>query len=242
MNLLFQKSKDIIVLALFLLTVSFLGLSRGVEAQSASLYFAPSTFNVASGEEFSVKVMLNTAGVEVNAVTSDFTYAPDLLEVVSVDSSNSVFDEVIEENYEESGVIYISMYMTPTELFDGIGEITTINFKALTDTKSELSFTQDVAVTDKNAQDVLGVVEIASINPGTSDESDTSDQTEGTVETGDEREDKLTKYMPIALGVFFLFVIIVVVLLITKKGPKEVSVGQADMPQKPEGPPGQNQV
>lgn len=153
----------LIFIALFL-TLSV----EPVNAQSASLYFSPSTRSVGLNQSFSISIMINTGGVAVNGVTADFTYPAARLEVVSIDSSSSEFSIQAEEDYTSAGTVYISRAISGGNSFTGTGVVAVVNFRSTTSGTSTLSFTNDAIITSasENPTNVLGTTQTATITAG----------------------------------------------------------------------------
>lgn len=125
-------------------------------SQPASLYFDPDIYTASVGSSFTVKVMVDTGGEAVNALTTDFTYPVDKLEVLNIDSTNSTFGLTVEEVYS-SGTVFISRGYTPEGGgFTGVGEVATIQFSALSLGQANLNFTTDAVVANTDSVDVLG--------------------------------------------------------------------------------------
>jgi len=75
--------------AVFLLLIISLLVSSKTEA--ASLYLSPASSTVSVGNIFSVKVIVNTSGKPINNAESIIQFPVDMLEVVSVSKSSSIF-------------------------------------------------------------------------------------------------------------------------------------------------------
>lgn len=149
-----------------------------VRAQSASLTFSPASQSVGINQTFSVAIMINTGGVAVNGVTADFTFPSARLEVVSIDSSSSVFNLTAEENHA-SGVVYISRAVSGGGSYNGSGEVVTVNFRSTATGSSTLAFTDDAAVTDAGtSSDVLGTTGTGTVSAGSLPATGLSDQKE----------------------------------------------------------------
>ncbi|MBN2016384.1 hypothetical protein JW766_06175 [Candidatus Dojkabacteria bacterium] len=149
-----------IIVSLFLLS-----LATDVWGQSASLYFSPSSQSVSLNQEFSVQVMINTSGVNVNGVTADFTFPTDRLQVVSIDDADSEFTQELESTFS-GGTVYISRGTPGGESFNGTGNVATVNFRATGSGTATLEFTSDATVTDTGANNVLGSTSSATIASG----------------------------------------------------------------------------
>lgn len=60
-------------------------------ARAASLYLSPSTKQVSVGDILSVRVLINTDGKPINNSQAAISFPADLLEVVSLSKSGSIF-------------------------------------------------------------------------------------------------------------------------------------------------------
>lgn len=100
--------------------------------EAASLYLSPASSSVSVGNIFSIKVMVNTSGKVINNAEANIQFPTDMLEVVSVTKSSSVFSLWVEEpsfsNYTGNIVFNGGV---PNPGFNGSnGYISTITFKA----------------------------------------------------------------------------------------------------------------
>ena len=66
-------------------------------ANAASLYFSPSSGNFSVGDIISTSVFVNTEGVAINNADAVINFPTDLLEVISVNKSGSIFSLWVEE-------------------------------------------------------------------------------------------------------------------------------------------------
>ena len=146
----------------------------GVSADSSALFFDPANGRHASGDYFFVDVMADTQGENVNAIGAYVSYPSDLLEVVSVDTTGSPMEFIVERNYG-LGSIEISGG-SPTPGFSGVYHIATVEFHALEAGKAELSFLPASAViTDAGNQNIFdsspgAIYEIGEATSSTSQE------------------------------------------------------------------------
>jgi len=139
---------------LFVLGALFSPYGAVAEEPVLALFPPESTYEV--GDRFTVEVLLNTQGQDVNAVASYIEYPDNLLVPVSINMANSPMHIVVERNYG-MGKIEISGG-TPTPGFNGLYQIATIEFEAQAPGYASLSFLPDSAVlTDKGNQNILGV-------------------------------------------------------------------------------------
>ena len=71
--------------------------------QAATSYFSPSSGNFSVGNIFTVNVLVNTGGVAINNAEAVINFPSDLLEIVSVGKSGSIFSLWVEEpNFSNS--------------------------------------------------------------------------------------------------------------------------------------------
>lgn len=163
-----MKKLSIIVSILIVFALFFsLGKRNNAYAQNASLYFSPSTYTTGLNQTFSIAIIVDTNGLEVSGVTADFTYPSDILQVVSIDSTNSEFGIEAEQDYDSTNV-YLSRATSGGTSFSGIGEVAVVNFQAISSETATLTFTDDALVTSsgENPQDVLGTTGQATITAG----------------------------------------------------------------------------
>ena len=103
-------------------------------------------------------ININTNEYEVNGVTADFTYSSDILEVVEIDTSNSLFESFAENDYSQTGLVYLSCFSTNG--VKGEGEIARIKFRVVSSGKATLQFTSDTVVLESdNSTNVLSIPE-----------------------------------------------------------------------------------
>ena len=129
-----------------------------IRAQTATLYFSPSSGTFSQGDSFWLTIMVNTAGQAVNAVAAYFSYPEDKLTALGVDTSGSVMTIWAEKN-AGSGKVEIAGGL-PTPGFSGIKKIASIGFKAKVSSGSvNLKFSEDSAVlTDAENKNILSLV------------------------------------------------------------------------------------
>jgi hypothetical protein len=99
--------------------------------KGAYLYLFPREGHYKVGDEFTVDVIVNTAGNNVNAVAAYLSYPKDKMETISIDTSNSVFSIKFEDLINPlEGKIKIGL-ATPTPGVNVYnGKVATIKFKA----------------------------------------------------------------------------------------------------------------
>lgn len=145
---------------ILLFFVCMAGISLGVSeafAQGAALSFSPAAANVSLGSTFWVTVMVDTQGQNVNAVAAYFTYPQDKLDVVEVNTADSVMTLVAEKN-AGNGKVEISGGR-PTPGFAGVQKIAAVLFRAKAASgTAELVFTSGSAIlTDTTNTNILNL-------------------------------------------------------------------------------------
>src|SRR3989344_2117136 len=80
-----------ILIVLLLVFVGIFGLAEDIFAQqTATLFFSPSSQSIQAGSTFTVTVMVNTGGQQVNAVAAYFSYPVDKLQALQVTTTGSL--------------------------------------------------------------------------------------------------------------------------------------------------------
>lgn len=140
-------------------------LSFANKAEAATLFFSPSTANVSVGNIVSVKIFVNTSGDPINNAEAVIQFPPDLLEVVSVSKSPSVFSLWVEEPTfsNASGIVKFNGGIPSPGYNGGGGSIASITFKAKAPGTASLLFSN--AAVRKN--DGLGTDILTSASSGT---------------------------------------------------------------------------
>ncbi len=141
-------------ITIFLVCFLFFLLNVNVSnAQSASLYFSYSSLSVRLNQTFSIKVIINTGGTAVSSATAKFTYPADKLQFISIDGSNSVFDNQTGST-GGGGTVTISRYCDPAGCvsYNGTGELATVNFKAIGNGSAQLSIIKNESAVMTYAQ------------------------------------------------------------------------------------------
>lgn len=179
---------------IIIFSILLLASTQKVNSQDLMLYFSADSDTVTSGEEFSIDIDIDTKGNNINGVTADFSYPSDILEVMEIDTSNSVIDSSVEEDFSEKGVVYISRFVGRGETYSGSGNIATVKFKAVADGEIVIKFTENAVVTDSNATDILETTEELVINKDTSI-------------TGKFKDNKLLLAIPIAVILIFVILL-----------------------------------
>lgn len=102
---------------------------------SASLYLSPKEGHYSVGDEFSVDIMLNTRGSNVNAVAAYLSYNKSSIQAISIDTSNSVFPISFEQTINGAeGKIKIGLARPTPGINTNNGRVATIRFKAIAKT------------------------------------------------------------------------------------------------------------
>jgi hypothetical protein len=128
-------------------------------ASAATLYFSPSSGNQTAGNILNVNVVVNTQGKAINNADANIRFPTNLLEVVSVSKSGSIFTLWVEEPRfsNVAGTISLNGGL-PTPGYTGTaGRIVTITFRLKTAGSASLVFTSGaVRANDGLGTDVLG--------------------------------------------------------------------------------------
>lgn len=136
MNTLFLASTIIFLICGFALVHA--------STSSFALSLAPSSGMFQEGDTFWVDVFVDTLGYNVNAVGAYVIYPQDTLTPLAIDTSDSVFDIIVEKNYG-NGRVEISGGK-PTPGFSGVYKIASIQFTAVSSGTAQISFASDSAV------------------------------------------------------------------------------------------------
>lgn len=155
--------KIIFVLCFVASTLIFLP-TENAHAQSASLYFSYSSLQVSLNESFSINVMVNTGGSDINTVTAAVSFPQDTLEYVSSDGTNSVLESAVTDT-ESGGVVTVTRYAQAGTTYNGTGEFVTLNFRAIESGTATLSFTDDSYVSGGD-DNLLGTTGTSTIYVG----------------------------------------------------------------------------
>src|SRR3989344_473814 len=141
----------------FSVLVAVFAFAQSASAQTATLFFSPVSQTLRPGAIFTVTVMVNTGGQQVNAVAAYFTYPADKLEAIQVDTTGSVMQFKAEAT-ASGGQGRISGG-SPTPGFLGSQVLGSVQFRVLQSLgTATLSFTADSAVlTDAGNQNILSI-------------------------------------------------------------------------------------
>lgn len=130
--------------------------SSGVaHAQTAILYFSPSSGSFAQGESFWTSIMVNTGGETVNAIGAYLSYPQDKLEPLGVSTEGSIMTIWAEKN-ATAGKIEISGGL-PTPGFYGVRKVADIGFRVKASSGSiNLKFNENsVILTDVGNKNIV---------------------------------------------------------------------------------------
>ena len=140
----------------------------GEEQLKAELSLLPATKTVNVGDNFNVDIQVNTGGQNVNVVGAQLNYDPTKLEVVNIDTSNSVFTMTVEKTADPTtGMIKLTIGKPTPGVNTARGNVATINFKALAQaspacvsfvTDSDRPYITCVCLDDGKGTDILGSV------------------------------------------------------------------------------------
>ncbi|MEX2013948.1 MAG: cohesin domain-containing protein, partial [Parcubacteria group bacterium] len=147
-----RNKKYLPILSLFFL-LSFWG-----RADAALLYFSPSSGNQTTGNILNVNVLVNTQGKTINNADATIRFPANLLEVVSVSKSGSIFSLWVEEPSFSNTAGTISLNGgIPTPGFTGsAGRVASIAFRLKAPGSASLVFTSGaVRANDGYGTDVL---------------------------------------------------------------------------------------
>jgi hypothetical protein len=160
MNLL----KNNIFISVFLLSVFF---SFTVKADAATLYLTPSSSNITVGNISTVNILVNTDGVAINNAEVVVNFPKDLLEIVSVSKSGSIFSLWVAEPVFSNGSGTLSFNGgAPTPGFNGSADkALSVVFRAKNTGSATLLFSSSsVRANDGFGTDVLTGTGQANIN------------------------------------------------------------------------------
>jgi hypothetical protein len=142
------KISYLIYFACFILLFSAIPI-RFAFAQNGSLYLEPGSESFSVGETFSVKLMVDAAGIQINAAESTLYFPADRLEVMNISKENSIFSlwpqDPVFSNLD--GKISFTGGL-PHPGFKGSGIIITIEFKAKKEGEVILTFDESRILAD----------------------------------------------------------------------------------------------
>lgn len=127
------------------------------EAQEATLSLVPSSGSFGIGQEFSVSVRVHTGGVSINAAEATLNFTPDILSVVSLSKSNSIFSLwTVEPTFSNNGVVAFGGGNS-TPFSGSSGALLTINFKAKQEGEAQVTFSNGrILAADGVGTDIFG--------------------------------------------------------------------------------------
>jgi hypothetical protein len=107
------------------------------------------------GKTVTLTLQLNSEKINVNVLTVNINYPSDGLQVINVDTSQSVMKNLVEETVLPKGKLVLTRFMPPGESFSGNGEIAKITFKVLTLGEHIISIDNNSAVFSVQSIDIL---------------------------------------------------------------------------------------
>ena len=174
-----DKNRKLALVVLFLMVMTLILNRVGpitpkkeveTEPKSAKIYFEPSLKSYKKGEEFEVKIMVDTGDYETDATDVRFSFNPQVLAVQKIVPGTLYDDYPAKRTDSENGVIIINGITSLTKTFKGEGIFATVVFKGTKPGKANLIFeftpdstTDSNVVATKIAKDVLSEVEGASL-------------------------------------------------------------------------------
>lgn len=144
---------------------SFLFLVKS-PASAAILVLDPSTKSSPLGDNFEIKLDINTEGEQTTSADAVLIYDSNVLEVVNIQEGDGVNDPFYPDVFKNitNDEIYIGAAVRdPTEVREGQGTIALITFRGKTETATDVKFdctpgkTSDsnISKNDKNATDII---------------------------------------------------------------------------------------
>ena len=143
LNILIGMKKGFTILLLLLLVIIILSFFAvpSVDAQSASLYLSPSSGTFFVGSTFSVSIVIDTKGNEINAVEVDLKFPPDILQVTSPTAGESFIAEwLTPPSYSNIGGTVSFKGGIPGGITASAGLISTITFRARSSGTARVEF------------------------------------------------------------------------------------------------------
>jgi hypothetical protein len=134
-NNIFKTRIILTAILFFLLIVPFI--TRGSlvgNTNNAVLSFSPNFGVYRTNSPFPVDILLNTSGQRVVVAAAYFNYDPSKFQVVSVDTSGSIFSMEAESNITVPGTVKISRGSPTPGVNTTNGRVATVYLKGLTDT------------------------------------------------------------------------------------------------------------
>jgi len=132
LHLEFKRKREFLwtIVLLSIIVFAFWPASRKLNA--AMLYFSPSSGDFSVGNIINIDVLVNTGGVAINNAEVSIAFPTDLLSVVSISKTNSIFSLWVEEpSFSNNAGLIILNGGLPTPGFTGTaGKILSIIFRA----------------------------------------------------------------------------------------------------------------
>ncbi len=150
----------------FIMTWLFFFALSATSVHAATLTFSPVTAAVQAGNIVSVKVLVNTDGADINTVVATIQFPPNLLQVMSIDQSSSIFSLWAQNpTFSNSAGTVTFTGGLPTPGFTGQnGEIVSIIFRALKSGSASLIYSNaSVLQNDGLGTDVLDATQAGTI-------------------------------------------------------------------------------
>jgi hypothetical protein len=135
-----KKRRFLFAKIVFLSCLALFGISQKVEA--ATSYFSPSSGSFVVGNIFTVNVLVNTNNTAINNVDAVINFPSNLLEIVSVSKSGSIFSLWVEEPTfsNSAGTLSFSGGL-PTPGYTGVGgKVLSVVFRAKNEGSASLLF------------------------------------------------------------------------------------------------------
>jgi hypothetical protein len=126
--------QKILALSLCLALVSLIAIlgTSTIAGATVELSLSPATKTVNIGDNFNVEVQVNTGGQNVVAVGAYLNYDQTKLEVIGIDTSNSVFTMTIEKTADPTtSMIKLAIGKPTPGVNTASGNVATVNFKAI---------------------------------------------------------------------------------------------------------------
>ena len=159
------------------LLIGFLLFSSISFSYAADINLSPITATYPVGKNFIVDVMISKNQDNINAVSSEISFPADLLQVVSISKTDSIFNVWPKEPSfsNQKGLVSIEGVSVSSGFSASSGKIVTINFKALKSGPATISFKSGaILVNDGKGTNVLNALgsatfTIENINGASSD-------------------------------------------------------------------------
>jgi Cohesin domain len=165
-----KKNNYILILALFILVVFYMVSRSGDKINpsltSATLSISPTAKTVKVGETFTLDVVLDTAGADVDGLDFILNQNPRLLEVVKVAPVDILGSTVYNQTDAKTGRISASQVSGGGSSYRGGGTIATITFLAKGSGTANITFDFTVGATNDSNVASLGVDILSSVTNG----------------------------------------------------------------------------